>query len=272
MCPPCDNEMKSEAIVEHLCASEFGKKGCWGRGGGFPGGHKGSVAPVWAGSWTTVFSCLPRERCGQRCGRCGRVACGQPQSFPEASVPLDVSVGAQRRPLGQDGTGLDVSGTCPGRVQLLQLSTPRYQDSQGWDSGVLAAVPVLLHHPGCGAEHLSLPPGNMPPGDEAPARRITRRSSGAAGGEAPLRAENQMVLVWSLGLGQKWQCLFFGELGGARNISLVFLRSCVLAGMMCGMDSYSAYSHEGAKQLPPSPRLLVPLGFFLAELCCSCQV
>lgn len=26
MCPPCDNEMKSEAIVEHLCASEFGKK------------------------------------------------------------------------------------------------------------------------------------------------------------------------------------------------------------------------------------------------------
>lgn len=26
MCPPCDNELKSEAIIEHLCASEFGKK------------------------------------------------------------------------------------------------------------------------------------------------------------------------------------------------------------------------------------------------------
>uniref|UniRef100_A0A8C9FU49 Secreted frizzled related protein 1 n=1 Tax=Pavo cristatus TaxID=9049 RepID=A0A8C9FU49_PAVCR len=26
VCPPCDNEMKSEAIVEHLCASEFGKE------------------------------------------------------------------------------------------------------------------------------------------------------------------------------------------------------------------------------------------------------
>lgn len=25
MCPPCDNELKSEAIIEHLCASEFGK-------------------------------------------------------------------------------------------------------------------------------------------------------------------------------------------------------------------------------------------------------
>lgn len=30
MCPPCDNEMKSEAIVEHLCASEFGKEERWG--------------------------------------------------------------------------------------------------------------------------------------------------------------------------------------------------------------------------------------------------
>ncbi|KAM6331500.1 SFRP1 protein, partial [Uria aalge] len=26
VCPPCDNEMKSEAIVEHLCASEFALK------------------------------------------------------------------------------------------------------------------------------------------------------------------------------------------------------------------------------------------------------
>ncbi|XP_040308138.1 secreted frizzled-related protein 1 isoform X3 [Herpailurus yagouaroundi] len=24
VCPPCDNELKSEAIIEHLCASEFG--------------------------------------------------------------------------------------------------------------------------------------------------------------------------------------------------------------------------------------------------------
>lgn len=36
-----------------------------------------------------------------------------------------------------------------------------------------------------------------------------------------------MVLVWSLG--QKWQCLFFGELGGACNLSVVFPCSCVLA-------------------------------------------
>jgi len=27
--------MKSEAIVEHLCASEFGKEECWGHGGAF---------------------------------------------------------------------------------------------------------------------------------------------------------------------------------------------------------------------------------------------
>lgn len=149
------------------------RRGAGGRGG-FPVGPKGSVAPVWAGSWTTVFSCLPQEWCGQRCGRCGRVACGQPQSFPEASVPLDVSVGAQRRPPGRDWTGCvrDVSGTCPGRVQLLQSITPRYWDSQGWDSGVLAAVHALLHHPGCGAE-ISHPPGDMPPRDEAPTHGIT---------------------------------------------------------------------------------------------------
>lgn len=38
MCPPCDNEMKSEAIVEHLCASEFGKEEHWGHGEAFLGG------------------------------------------------------------------------------------------------------------------------------------------------------------------------------------------------------------------------------------------
>lgn len=25
VCPPCDNEMKTDAILEHMCASEFGK-------------------------------------------------------------------------------------------------------------------------------------------------------------------------------------------------------------------------------------------------------
>ncbi|XP_045142793.1 secreted frizzled-related protein 1 [Echinops telfairi] len=25
VCPPCDNELKSEAVIEHLCASEFGR-------------------------------------------------------------------------------------------------------------------------------------------------------------------------------------------------------------------------------------------------------
>lgn len=25
ICPPCDNEMKTDAMLEHLCASEFGK-------------------------------------------------------------------------------------------------------------------------------------------------------------------------------------------------------------------------------------------------------
>lgn len=26
ICPPCDNEMKTDAILEHMCASEFGKQ------------------------------------------------------------------------------------------------------------------------------------------------------------------------------------------------------------------------------------------------------
>lgn len=38
VCPPCDNEMKSEAIVEHLCASEFGKEERWGHGEAVLGG------------------------------------------------------------------------------------------------------------------------------------------------------------------------------------------------------------------------------------------
>lgn len=25
ICPPCDNEMKTDAMLEHMCASEFGK-------------------------------------------------------------------------------------------------------------------------------------------------------------------------------------------------------------------------------------------------------
>lgn len=25
ICPPCDNQMKSDAMLEHMCASEFGK-------------------------------------------------------------------------------------------------------------------------------------------------------------------------------------------------------------------------------------------------------
>lgn len=25
ICPPCDNEMKTDAILEHMCASEFGE-------------------------------------------------------------------------------------------------------------------------------------------------------------------------------------------------------------------------------------------------------
>ena len=51
-----------------------------------------------------------------------------------------------------------------------------------------------------------------------------------------LLAENQMVLVWSLG--QKWQCLFFSELGegGVCNLTLVFPCSCVLAEMMRRRD------------------------------------
>lgn len=83
VCPPCDNEMKSEAIVEHLCASEFGKGERWEHRDTSLGAP-GSVAPVWAGSWTAVCPCPLSERCA-RCGSwCGRSAPGQPPSFPEA--------------------------------------------------------------------------------------------------------------------------------------------------------------------------------------------
>lgn len=26
VCPPCDNEMNSDVILEHMCGSEFGKE------------------------------------------------------------------------------------------------------------------------------------------------------------------------------------------------------------------------------------------------------
>lgn len=53
MCPPCDNELKSEAIIEHLCASEFGKKAFLAASGRFgtswsvslPDGGPAGVSP-----------------------------------------------------------------------------------------------------------------------------------------------------------------------------------------------------------------------------------
>lgn len=121
VCPPCDNEMKSEAIVEHLCASEFGKEGCWG--------HRRD-----AGCWTAVSlravtsdvavpagsTVLPR---GQRASRC---------QCRRASVA--------------DGTGLDASRMCP---------APAAQCAQGWGQwGPSACAPPS---PICGAEHPTLP-------------------------------------------------------------------------------------------------------------------
>lgn len=141
--------------------------------GGFPVGPKGSVAPVgWIldhcvflpaprAVWPAVrpvWPCclraaavLPRGKCASRCQcRCTEAATG---------TGLDWMCSGRVR---------DMSGMCP----ALQSITPRYWDSQGWDSRVLAAVPALLHHPGCGAE-ISHPPGDMPPRDEAPTHGIT---------------------------------------------------------------------------------------------------
>lgn len=63
VCPPCDNELKSEAIIEHLCASEFGKKtspATPGRFGLVPASFwsvsLGSREPVGASFWSFIFS------------------------------------------------------------------------------------------------------------------------------------------------------------------------------------------------------------------------
>lgn len=50
MCPPCDNELKSEAIIEHLCASEFGKKAAV-----VPPGGWASLAPPGLHPWSRAF-------------------------------------------------------------------------------------------------------------------------------------------------------------------------------------------------------------------------
>lgn len=268
VCPPCDNEMKSEAIVEHLCASEFGKEERWRHGEASLGGagQRGSCVgwildhcvslPALRAVWPAVRPVWPRRL---------RAAVVLPRG--EASVPLDVSVGARRRPVGRDWT-------CPGRVRLLQPSAPGDQCSGRQDSGVLAAVSALLHCPGCGAERLSCPAWQNATWDEAPKRGIARRSSGAAGCEAPLLPSAPAASREPDGVGLEsgdgaevavpvpWVC----------NLTLVFPCSCALAEMMRSVDPYSACNHEGANQLPPSPRLLVPLCFFLAKLCCSCQV
>lgn len=151
MCPPCDNEMKSEAIVEHLCASEFGKEEHWGHRETFLGGtgqHRSCLGQILhhpesraastvAGvAMSPVGNCGPCPRQGQRASRC-------------QCQPAEAS----------SWTGWD--WTCPGRVWLLQPSTPRGWDCGDQDSGVLAVVPALLHHPSCGAEHPPAPPGEM---------------------------------------------------------------------------------------------------------------
>lgn len=252
--------------MEHLCASEFGKEGCWGDGGASLWGTRAVWLLCGPDPGPLCFPACPRAVWPAVWPRCLRAAAVLPRGKRASRCQCRCAEAAA-------GTGRD--WTCPGHVRDVSSScsqahpgtgTARVGTAESWRQYLHSCITLAA------VLSISRPPGDMPHGDEAPTRRITCRSSGAAGGEAPLRAENQMVLVWRLGLGQKWQCLFFGELGGARNLSLVFPCSCVLAGMMCSMDSYSACSHEGAKQLPPSPRLLVPLGFFLVELCCSCQV
>lgn len=130
VCPPCDNEMKSEAIIEHLCASEFGKEsvpaasprwwgsGVWkGEGAWDPGmrascslsRHLGRTRQC-PGQQAGCTVCLegtaplpPEQEPGHQQGATAapvslptlRVPVGSCSPCPEASEPLDVSVGAR---------------------------------------------------------------------------------------------------------------------------------------------------------------------------------
>uniref|UniRef100_A0A5F9C821 Uncharacterized protein n=1 Tax=Oryctolagus cuniculus TaxID=9986 RepID=A0A5F9C821_RABIT len=54
VCPPCDNELKSEAIIEHLCASEFGERM-------FPAAPHpgvGTPQPVLPGLCSQILGCI----------------------------------------------------------------------------------------------------------------------------------------------------------------------------------------------------------------------
>lgn len=131
MCPPCDNEMKSEAIVEHLCASEFGKKEHSRHakasqvGTGQHGSCVGSIG-------TATFPCP--------------WLCPQGQ----ARVPLDVSVGMRRWVLGGDWTGW--VGMCP---------APTAERTQGQRWKVLVAVPIPCMAPAAVQGISPAPPGKM---------------------------------------------------------------------------------------------------------------
>lgn len=164
VCPPCDNEMKSEAIVEHLCASEFGKEsvpaasprrqGSGARKGGgtwYPGTrasrslsrHLGRPRQC-PGQQAGCTVCLegisplpPKQEPGHQQGATAAsvslpipgVPADSCSPCPEASVPLDVSVGARREgrvrgrvllgsPVGMAGAGVLVAAWC------LHLASP----------------------------------------------------------------------------------------------------------------------------------------------------
>lgn len=137
MCPPCDNEMKSEAIVEHLCASEFGKEGSWGH----EGASRGDTG-----------------QCGSRGG--GSCRCVSPPALSRAAGGV---AGVSASPAGSCGPspGRDAS-RC--QCRLRDDGTGRVRDVSGSRSparlgqGALAAEPALPLRPGCGgAERPSRP-------------------------------------------------------------------------------------------------------------------
>lgn len=92
MCPPCDNELKSEAIIEHLCASEFGKKASLAASGrlGIPDcSHSASVVQsLLEHLFGDVYSLPPSSPDG-----CCSQADGRPDRMGNRPVFMKVKLG-----------------------------------------------------------------------------------------------------------------------------------------------------------------------------------
>lgn len=149
MCPPCDNELKSEAIIEHLCASEFGKQAPWPSLEGWaslapPGPRLGCTEPVGASLGSgDVYSFPPSSPDG-----CFSQADGRLDGVGNGPICMEVKLGfcPSVHVTGLGGSSLGVGAGGLGTRWRGAGETRRYDGGLGLVSPLFPFASRCQHH------------------------------------------------------------------------------------------------------------------------------